>query len=83
MRFLGSQPELEALIDSAQNQYEAILMDAFNAGYKYYQTMMSEMYAQADAAVEQKIINDIPAGQNPFITLLQKANKMKDTSLSN
>lgn len=83
MRFFGSQPELEALIDSAQNQYEAVLMDAFNAGYKYCQTMMSEMYTQADAAVEQKIINDIPAGQNPFITLLQKANKMKDTSLSN
>lgn len=83
MKFYGTAEDLEKLIEASQNLHEIELVNAFNTGYECCNNTVMQLYNQADAAIEQNLINDIPAGQNLFITLLQKANKMKDTSTEN
>lgn len=80
MRLLSKEQDYVDILDSIRNQSEAMVMDIFNAGYSACIRDYTEFYNQANAAIEQGLINEVPAGQNPFIVLLQKANKMKDTS---
>lgn len=78
MEFLGNEEDLKKLQNMDKNFIECILIDAFNEGFNACNKIVSEMYAQAKAAVEQNLINEVPAGQNLIIELLQKANKMKE-----
>lgn len=78
MVFLGSEEDLKRIQSLDRNFIDSILMDAFNEGFNACNKIISEMYDQAKDAVEQRIVNDVPAGQNIIIELIQKANKMKE-----
>ena len=78
MIFLGNEEDLARLQVMDKNFIESILMDAFNAGYTACNKAVTDMYNAAEAAVEQGLVNEVPAGQNFIIELIQKANKMKE-----
>ena len=70
MRFLGSDVELEALVSQFDNSFNAILMDAYNAGFSACNRNIDEMYRRAKSAIVQHIDLESVKEQNPFIDLL-------------
>lgn len=78
MRFNGTEQDLINLKAVHDNILEAILINAFNAGYDACNTAVTNYYKQAEAAVEQGLIDQVPAGQNFIIALLQKANSIRE-----
>lgn len=80
MRLLSQEQDFVNTLNNIRNSGEGLIMDVFNAGYEACLKEYSELFKQADAAIEQNLINEVPVGQNPFIVLLQKANKMKETA---
>jgi len=78
MIFLGNEEDLAHLQTMDKNFIEGILIDAFNAGYTACNKVVNDMYNAAEAAVEQELVDEVPAGQNFIIELLKKANKMKE-----
>ena len=81
MIFYGNEKELADLKEYTDNSVEAVLINAFNAGYKSYNRLVEEQYNQANAAVEQGIIASVPAN-NAFIGLLQKYIRMEEAKNS-
>ena len=56
MTFYGAAEDLKELCEEKQNSIECILIDAFNRGWRANEKIISDMYKQADSAIEQKII---------------------------
>lgn len=69
MRFLGAQTNLTLLKESQENLVDSLLMNAFNAGYESYNAEISELYKQAEAAINQKVPLDV-VENNPFVDLI-------------
>lgn len=70
MRFLGSDVELDALVSRFENSFDAIIMDAYNAGFSSCNRNIDEMYRRAKSAIVQHIDLEAVKEQNPFIDLL-------------
>lgn len=70
MRFLGEQEQFNRLKASQENSIDAILMNAFNAGFDTYDSIINQYHEQALAAINQGIDPHNLPNQNPFIDVL-------------
>ena len=70
MRFLGEQEQFNRLKISQENSVDSILMNAFNAGFDAYDSIINQYHEQALSAINKGIDpHDLP-NQNPFINVL-------------
>ena len=82
MKFLGNQDDFESLRSGQENLMETLIVNSFNEGYTCCHKIIMSMREQAFAAIEQCLVNEVPADDNPFLILLQEYAKRNENNLT-
>lgn len=81
MRFLGDPEQFSKLKVSQENSIDSILMNAFNAGFDAYDSIINQYHEQALSAINQRIDPRNLPNQNPFIDVLVRyVNSINESS---
>ena len=80
MRFLGNQNDFDSLKSNQENLTEALITNSFNEGYFCCQKIIMSMREQAMAAIEQDLVDEVPVGDNLFLSMLKEYKKRIETA---